>query len=321
VGVDRHRPRHGTVAGLRLRHHGERRGHRARQEAARRHRPEGPPPAGRRRGRSVDAAARRRAAGAAPLGRRPSHHGGCGERAGGARRQPRCQMAARSSLLRRPTLGARPARRTSSVVAALAALAPRLVRLAHHDYRDGLLAPVRTAAVVVTWEGGATTDRCVASLLAQDRPADEVIVVDNASSEPERARLGAAHGRRPGVRLLLLDENRQFAGGLNAGAAAAIAAGAERLLLLNNDTVLAPDALGRLAAALDARPRAGIAGPRLMDLREPARELSAGERHILPLLCLPRTWLRYRPRTPAPYPVTGVMGAALRSEERRVGKV
>jgi len=155
---------------------------------------------------------------------------------------------------------------------------------------------VRTAAVVVTWEGGATTDRCVASVLAQDRPPDEVIVVDNASRPPERARLGAAHGGRPGVRLLLLDENRQFAGGLNAGATTAIAAGAERLLLLNNDTVLAPDALGHLAAALDARPRAGIAGPRLMDLREPGRELA---------------WLRHRARTRTPYPVSGVMGAAL----------
>src|SRR2546427_12279661 len=49
-------------------------------------------------------------------------------------------MAARSSLVRRPTPGARPARRTSSVVAALAALAPRLVRLAHHDSPDRLLA-------------------------------------------------------------------------------------------------------------------------------------------------------------------------------------
>src|SRR5438552_15133416 len=49
-------------------------------------------------------------------------------------------MVARSSLLRRPTSGARPARRTSSVVAALAALAPRLVRLAHHGYPDRLLA-------------------------------------------------------------------------------------------------------------------------------------------------------------------------------------
>src|SRR5207245_9523069 len=36
--------------------------------------------------------------------------------------------------------GAGPARRASSVVAALAALAPRLVRLAHHDYPDRLLA-------------------------------------------------------------------------------------------------------------------------------------------------------------------------------------
>src|SRR5438552_15919574 len=51
-------------------------------------------------------------------------------------------MAARSSLLRRPTPGARPARRTSSVVAALAALAPRLVRLARHHYPDGLLGGV-----------------------------------------------------------------------------------------------------------------------------------------------------------------------------------
>src|SRR2546426_765927 len=55
-------------------------------------------------------------------------------------------MVARSSLLRRLTPGARSARRTSSVVAALAALAPRLVRLAHHDYPDRLLvsdAPAR----------------------------------------------------------------------------------------------------------------------------------------------------------------------------------
>src|SRR2546427_10861901 len=48
-------------------------------------------------------------------------------------------MAARSSLLRRPPPGARPARPPSSVVAAPAALAPRLVRLAHHGYPDRLL--------------------------------------------------------------------------------------------------------------------------------------------------------------------------------------
>ncbi len=57
----------------------------------------------------------------------PSNHGGCGERSGG------CERRARSSLLRRAF------RHASSVVAALAALAPRLVRLARHDYSDRLL--------------------------------------------------------------------------------------------------------------------------------------------------------------------------------------
>src|SRR5947199_304139 len=63
----------------------------------------------------------------AGLGGRPGNHGGCGERSGG------CERRARSSLLRRAF------RHASSVVAALAALAPRLVRLARHDYLDGLL--------------------------------------------------------------------------------------------------------------------------------------------------------------------------------------
>src|SRR5881409_3683302 len=62
------------------------------------------------------------------LGGCPSSHGGCGERSGG------CERRARSSLLRRAF------RHASSVVAALAALALRLVRLAHHDYSDRLLA-------------------------------------------------------------------------------------------------------------------------------------------------------------------------------------
>jgi hypothetical protein len=163
---------------------------------------------------------------------------------------------------------------------------------------------------VVTWEGGARTDRCVASLLAQDEPPAEVIVVDNASSAAERERLRGGVGTLPTVRLLLLDENRQFAGGLNAGARAALAAGAERVLLLNNDTVLARDALRLLGAAL-VESGAGIAGPRVVDIGDPEHTISAGERHVLGLLCVPRTLLRYRRDPTAPYAVSGVMGCAL----------
>src|SRR2546430_11608513 len=64
------------------------------------------------------------------LGGWPGNHGGCGERSGG------CERRARSSLLRRAF------RHASSVVAALAALAPRLVRLAHHGYPPRLLRQV-----------------------------------------------------------------------------------------------------------------------------------------------------------------------------------
>jgi GT2 family glycosyltransferase len=169
----------------------------------------------------------------------------------------------------------------------------------------------RTAAVVVTWEGGAATAECVGSLRAQQPPPEEIVVVDNASSPAERQRLQATWGHVPGVRLLLLDQNRQFAGGMNAGAAAALAAGAERLFFLNNDTRFEPDALDHLGAALDACPTAGIVGPRVMDARQPGTTLTQGERHILALLNVPRTLLRYRRPRAAWFRVLGVMGCAL----------
>jgi GT2 family glycosyltransferase len=163
---------------------------------------------------------------------------------------------------------------------------------------------------VVTWEGGEATLRCVDSLCAQRPALAAVIVVDNASGARERERLTRAVASRPGVQLLLLPENRQFAGGMNAGAAAASAAGAERVLLLNNDTVLAPDALSALGAALDGDPGAGIVGPLVRDLASDA-VLSAGEHHSIGLLCIPRTLLRPRRYGAVPYRVTGVMGCAL----------
>jgi len=116
--------------------------------------------------------------------------------------------------------------------------------------------------------------------------------------------------RRTEGSIIMLDENRQFAGGLNAGARAAFAAGAERVLLLNNDTVLAPDALRLLEDAMFGR-TAAIAAPKVVDLHDPARVITAGERVMLPLLCVPRTLLRYRPRGDAPYAVSGAMGCAL----------
>src|SRR5262249_31685217 len=74
---------------------------------------------------------------------------------------------------------------------------------------------------------------------------------------------------------------------------------------------VAGDARGRLDDALDRDPTAGIVGPRVVDLRHPEHVLSAGERHTLPLLCIPRTLVRYRGPLDRPYVVSGIMGCAM----------
>lgn len=107
-------------------------------------------------------------------------------------------------------------------------------------------------AVVVSHNSGACLLDCVTDLLAQQMPLD-VVVVDNASHDGAPDRL-PADAR---VRVVKNADNRGFAVACNQGAALAQA---PRLLFINPDCRLAPDALPRLCARLDATPRLGILG-------------------------------------------------------------
>lgn len=167
-------------------------------------------------------------------------------------------------------------------------------------------------AVVVTWNGGDVTRACVASLRASSGVPLLIVVVDNASRDDERQALVAEYAAVPGVELVLLDENRHFAGGVNAGARRALERGATHLLFLNNDTTLAPDCAKLLVEAADAHPEAGIVGPALLDLPPPHRPLSLGERYSTWSLAVPRTLLKVRSSGDGtPYPVGGIMGSAI----------
>src|SRR5439155_568028 len=82
------------------------------------------------------------------LGGRPGNGGGCGERSAGARRQPRCQMAARSSLLRRPTPGARPSRERFRRALARVGCAPGALSEAAVDLSRAHMALIAAATVL-----------------------------------------------------------------------------------------------------------------------------------------------------------------------------
>jgi hypothetical protein len=105
------------------------------------------------------------------------------------------------------------------------------------------------SVIVVNWNGVQHLTDCFASLQACDYPADrlELICVDNGSSDGSRELLAA---RFPAVKVVALAENRGFTGGNVAGVNAARG---EILAFFNNDMRIAPDAISRLVAAIDAR--------------------------------------------------------------------
>lgn len=114
--------------------------------------------------------------------------------------------------------------------------------------------------IIVAWNQADLTLDCLASLEAAGVAPEQIWLVDNGSGPELLARVGA---RFPALRSLRLAQNRGFAGGNNAGAAAALAAGAEALFLLNNDALVEPGTLPALAAALERDPGLGAVAPKV----------------------------------------------------------
>ena len=105
-----------------------------------------------------------------------------------------------------------------------------------------------------------------------DAPS-RVVIVDNRSGDGSVERLRRS---LDGVEILEAAANRGFSAGCNVGIRAALDAGADRVLLVNSDAVLAPDAIDWLTAAMNANPRIGIAAPVLLSREEPDHVSSAG---------------------------------------------
>lgn len=124
--------------------------------------------------------------------------------------------------------------------------------------------------VVLNYNGIADTLDCLDSLraqtYAQDGPGLAVLVIDNGSRTDDLGRIAARFAE---VEVVALGENRGWAGGNNVGLRLGLERGFEHICLLNNDTVLRPDALEELLAAAVAVGEPCLMHPVSHDFEDP----------------------------------------------------
>lgn len=111
--------------------------------------------------------------------------------------------------------------------------------------------PPGVSAVVLNWNGGDLVKACVESVLEQDLAANEILVVDNGSSDGSVAQIRSTGGR---VQVLELGNNLGFSAGMNAGIKATTC---EYVLLLNLDVTLEAGYIRLCAQALAEDPQLG----------------------------------------------------------------
>jgi GT2 family glycosyltransferase len=117
---------------------------------------------------------------------------------------------------------------------------------------------MRLSVVIPVSKHAQLTARCLEAVLADQCRPDELIVVDDASSD-STAELLASYGGA--IRTVRLERNEGFARASNRGAA--LAQG-EAIVFLNNDTEPHPGWLAALADHADANPAAAVIGARLL---------------------------------------------------------
>lgn len=143
--------------------------------------------------------------------------------------------------------------------------------------------------VIVSYNTRDLLRDCLASIPGSCGPLSyETFVVDNASSDSSA---DMVEKEFPAAKLIRNHTNAGFAAANNQALRQATG---RYVLLLNPDTVAHPEALHRLAAFMEANPRAGFCGPRLRNF-DGTNQMSAGRFHTLLSDALPVLGLAHNP--------------------------
>jgi hypothetical protein len=189
--------------------------------------------------------------------------------------------------------------------------------------------------IIVSWNVRALLDRCLEALrqdLEGEAVAAEVYVVENGSVDGSAE---LVRNRHPWVHLERVDENLGFVRGNNLVLKQLLTAGVpDYLWLLNPDTEVQPGATGALLRFLEGEPRAGLAGPKLLNtdgsLQHGAFRFPGLLQPLFDLGWLPARFYesrwngRYAPNDYAksrPFQVDHPLGAALMARGEAVAQV
>lgn len=127
--------------------------------------------------------------------------------------------------------------------------------------------------IVLNYNSRQDTLDCLRSLEHVAYPRADVILVDNGSVDGTVEAVRTAY---PLMTVIETGQNLGFTGGNNVGIAHALAEGADYIMLLNNDTIVAPDMIDLMIAAMEADPSIGVSGPMIYYFDAPDTIWSAG---------------------------------------------
>ena len=130
---------------------------------------------------------------------------------------------------------------------------------------------LRISVIIVNFNSGRRLERCLESLAMQTRPADEVIVVDNGSTDGSAA---AVHNGAVDAMLIEAGENLGFAAANNR---AAERVQGDWLAFLNPDAYPEADWLEEVARAINRYPEFDAFGSLQIDASDPNRIDGAGD--------------------------------------------
>ena len=134
--------------------------------------------------------------------------------------------------------------------------------------------------VILNWNREADTLECLDSLARTNYPSFSIVVVDNGSTDGSPEAIERWGLQNLPLTLIRNGENLGFVRGSNQGMRHALSTNTEYVFLLNNDTVVEPDAISLLVATAERSGDTGMAGPKIYQFGKDNVLDSAGTRAI-----------------------------------------